>query len=134
MSKPIIFERKFLILTRFWLFQFYWEFQVFDFAYTFAICAWSGIDPELDRSEFLAKEILLILIRFVLFQVYWFFKVLWFSLYFCNFDLDPELIRNWSGFDLDCQYFPFFSQYFWRLLIILMLIFPISIGTWNPSI
>ena len=75
----------------------------------------------------------LILIRFGLFQVYWDFKVLWFTLYFCNFDLDPELIRNWSGFDLEC-FFQFCSKYFWRRLIILMLIFPISIATWNPSI
>jgi len=30
--------------------------MVFDFPYTFAICPLSGFDPELDRSEVLAKE------------------------------------------------------------------------------
>ena len=66
--------------------------MVFDFPYTFAICAWSGFDPELDRSEVLAKEI-------VDFKTFWSIAVLlgiqglWFALYFCNFDLDPELIR-----------------------------------------
>ena len=32
-------QRKFLILIRFGLFQFYWEFKVFDFPFAFAICA-----------------------------------------------------------------------------------------------
>ena len=50
-------QRKFLILTRFLSISVYWEFKVFDFPYTFAICAGSGFDPELDRSEFLAKKI-----------------------------------------------------------------------------
>ena len=90
----------------------------------FPILLQFGLDPELIRNwiavNFWQRK-LLILIRFGLFQVYWVFKVLWFSLYFCNFDLDPELIRIRFRMSI----FQFFSKYFWRRLIILMLIFPI---------
>ena len=92
-------------------------------------------DPELIRnsirSDFWAKEILLILIRFCAISSF-----IGNSRYFdfpYTFAI-LTLIRNWSGFDLECQYFQFFSKYFWRRLIILMWIFPILIGTWNPSI
>ena len=89
--------QKYIYFCQFW--------NCWAFAFPILLQFWgrSGIDPELiQNGNFLLLLLLLSILGLL---------GLCFSPYFCNYEVDPEMIRNWSGIDPEWQKY-FFCQ-FW---------------------